>query len=166
MHAPRKEPAQRPRPENTIHEAEPRQVADVDIVAVRQKEPLAGERHYLRLGMDLHAAFAVQVVAHPHVVVAGEEAHAHAAVGQFGQFAQRADEPLRHDPPVFEPEIEQVPEQVDRLGIAGNGVEPRREPTLGAPRRRRIAGTQMNIRGEVDHRPYNSFSSCCSSEVP
>ena len=85
---------------------------------------MSGERHLLRRGVDFHAAFTREVVAHPHIVVAREEDHAHAPVREFGQLAERPHEAFGNHAAVFEPEVEDVAQKKDRLRIAPRGVEP------------------------------------------
>ena len=51
-------------------------------------------------------------------------------VGQFAQLSQYAHKPFGDDPFVFEPKIEKVAQNKDRIGIAGNFVEPRHETFL------------------------------------
>ena len=45
-------------------------------------------------------------------------------------FPNTRTNPLGNDPFVFEPEIEKVAQNKDRIGIAGNFVEPRHETFL------------------------------------
>ena len=127
-------------------------MTDIQIVAVGQKEPSAGKRHHARRRMDLDTAFAVQVVADPHVVVARKEDDPDTAIGQLGQLAQRAHKALRHHTPVFEPEIEKVPQQKDRPGILGRPIEPRQKTAFTDSGLLRGSCSQMNIRGKIDHR--------------
>ena len=108
--------------------------------------------------MDLQAAFALEVVTDPQVVVAREEDHADAAVGQLGQLAQRAHKPFGHDPLVLEPEVEDVTHKEDRLGVVRHGVEPRDEPALDTLRRSPVARTQMYVGCEIVHQRVSSSS--------
>ena len=108
MDQPREERAQQARAKQRVHRLQKPLALDAHVVAVRDEDALRAERQHLRRGTDLHAAFARQVVGHPHVVVAREEEDADAAVGQLGQLAERADEALGDHAAVFEPEIEEV----------------------------------------------------------
>ena len=166
MQQPRKEPAQRPRAEYRIEEFEHRLSVDVHVVAVGDEDVFTVQAELLRRGMYLDAALAGEVIADPHVVVAREEDHPHAPVGQFGQLAQRPHEALGDHTPVFEPEIEDVPDQKDRLRIPGRVVEPRHEASFDRPCRRGIAGSQVDVGCEIIHdsilsaRPVSLRGSC------
>ena len=166
MHAPRKEPSQRPRTENAVQKLEHRLPVDLHVVTVGDEDFFAREGHHLRCGVNLQPALAREVVADPHVVVAREEDHPHAPVGQFGQLAQRPHEALGDHTAVFEPEIEDVPDQKDRLRIPGRVVEPRHEASFDRPCRRGIAGSQVDVGCEIIHdsilsaRPVSLRGSC------
>ena len=166
VHAPRKEPFQRPRTENAVQELEHRLPVDLHVVAVGDEDFFAREGHHLRRGVNLQPALAREVVADPHVVVAREENHPDTPVGQFGQLAQRPHEPLGDHAAVFEPEIEDIPDQEDRLRIPCRVVEPRHETPFDRPRRRGIAGSQVDVGCEIIHdsilsaRPVSLRGSC------
>lgn len=158
MYAPREEPPQRPRAEDAVEQAEHRLSVDVHVVAVGHEDAPSAECEQLRRSVHLDAAFARQVVAHPHVVVTRQEGHAHAPVGQFGQFAQRPHEAFGHHAAVFEPEIEDVAHQEDRLRIAPRPVEPGDKTPLDLPGCVRIARTEVYVRGEIVHQRVSSSS--------
>ena len=163
MHAPREEALHGPRAERAVQEFQHRLAVDLHVVAVGHEDPTSGERHQLRRGVDLDSALAREVVADPHVVVPGEESHTDAAVGQLGELAQRADKPFGDHPPVFEPEIEDVAYEKDRLRIAGRSVEPRHEPSFHTPGRGFVAGAEVHVGSEIDHNPVSSCSFASSS---
>ena len=64
-----------------------------------------------------------QIVAAPDVVVAREEVHFHAQVGQFGQFAQEARISLGYDGLEFVPEVEHVAQQIDGSCLVLDAVQ-------------------------------------------
>ena len=163
MHAPRKEPSERLRAETAVHKFQHRLPVDLHVVAVGHENPASGERQQLRRGVYLHAAFAREVIPDPHVVISREEDHADAAIGQFGEFAQRAHEALRHHPPVFEPEVENVTHEKNRLRITRRSIKPRHEPPFERPGRCVIARSQVYVGGEVDHHRVSSSSFRSSS---
>ncbi len=163
MHAPRKEPFQRPRPEYPVQEFQHRLSVDIHVVAVGDEDFFAREGHHLRRGADLHPALTREVVADPHVVVAREEDHPHAPVRQLGQFPQRAHEALGHHTAVFEPEIENVADQKYRFRIAGDLVEPRHEASFDRPCGMLVTRPQMYVGCEIIH--YFVSSSSFSSRL-
>ena len=150
-HAPREEPPQQTRAEDGVEQPECGTLADVHVVAVGQEEALPAERHDAGRGVDLHAAFARKVVAHPLVVVAREEEDPDAAVGHRRQPSERTDEAPGHHLAVLEPEVEDVAQQHHRLGIGRNGVEPGDELPLDPAGDLGAASAQMDIGCEVDH---------------
>ena len=117
VHEPREKPAQRTRTAHRIHEAQHRQMTDVHVVAVGDEYLFAGEGHERRLREDLDAAFAREVIAHPLIVGAREIHDPHPPVRQIGQPAQHAHEPFGDHFAVFEPEVEDVTHQENRLRI-------------------------------------------------
>ena len=124
---------------------------DLHIIAVRQENPLAGELHDPGRGIDLHSALRFEIVPDPHVVITRHENHPNPPVGQFAQLSQYTHKPFGDNPFVFEPEIEKVAQNKNRLGIAGNLVEPRHETFLDRTGRSRLPGPQMNVRCEIIH---------------
>ena len=124
---------------------------DLHIVAVRQENPFAGKLHDPGRSIDLHSALRFEIVTNPHVVITRHENHPNPPVGQFAQLSQYAHKPFGNDPFVFEPEIEKVAQNKDRIGIAGNFVEPRHETFLDRTGRSRPSRAQMNVRCEVIH---------------
>ena len=132
-------------------------MTDVHVVAVGDEYLFAGEGHELRLREDLDAAFAREVIAHPHIVVAREKHDPHPPVRQIGQPAQHAHEPFGDHFAVFEPEVEHIAHQKDRLRIAARVVEPRRETAFDFAGALFAAASQMDIGREIDHfRPVSS----------
>lgn len=87
---------------------------------------LGGER----LPMDDKAAFLLEVAIGPDVVVAGEEVHFHAHVGQFRQFAEKARIAFGHHISVFVPEVKHVAEQIHGLRLVLDAVEEAHKPAL------------------------------------
>ena len=116
-----------------------------------QEEALPAERFDAGRRADLHAAFAREVIAHPHVVVAREKEDAYAAVGHRSQPAERPDEAAGHHLAVFEPEVEDIAQKNDRLGIGRDGIEPGDELPLDTTGDLGAASAQMDIGCEVDH---------------
>ena len=159
VQAPREEPLQRPRAEPAVQQFQQRLSVDLHVVAVGHEDPSAVERQQLRRGVDLHAALAREVVADPHVVIPRKEDHADAAVGEFGEFAQRTYEPLGDHTPIFEPEVEDVADEKDRLRIAGRGIEPRHEPPFDLPGRSVATRPEVYVGREIDHHRVSSSSS-------
>ena len=165
MQQPRKEPAQRPRAEYRIEEFEHGLSVDVHVVAVGDEDVFTVQAELLRRGIDLDAAFAGEVIADPHVVVSRKEYHPDTPVGQFGQLAERPHEALGHHAPVFEPEVEDVAHQENRLRILRRIVEPAHEAPFGLLRKRLAACAQVDIRCEIVHQRVSS-SSFCSRLLP
>ena len=76
------------------------------------------------------SAFFFKIPVSPQVVVAGEEMHLHAHVGQLGKFAEKARVPLRYDIFIFVPEVEHIAQQIDGGGFSLDAVEEAHEPAF------------------------------------
>ena len=99
-------------------------------VAVCEVEDLVGEFEGEGLPVHDEAAFPLEVVVGPDVVVACEEMHLHSEVGELAEFAEEACVSLRHDVLVLVPEVEHVAEEVYGSGLFLDGVEEAHEPPL------------------------------------
>ena len=118
-----------------------------EAVAVTNQEPLAVNLEHLGFVVHHHPHLLLQIVEHPHVVVAEEEVQLHPAVGQLGQLAQQARVATRHRVAVGEPEVEYVAQQEQRLAVALDAVEEAAQLPLTLA----TVGTaaQMGIRDEI-----------------
>ena len=83
------------------------------------KDILASELEFCRLPNNLHATLALEVVAHPHIVVTDEEVDFYPLVAQLGQLAQRADEALGDNFTILPPKVKDVTDQKYGGGIFG-----------------------------------------------
>ena len=102
-------------------------------VAVCQVELLAVDFGSQRLTVQDDAAFLLEVIAAPDVVVADEEVHFHAEVRQLGQFAQEARVAFGHDGLEFVPEVEHVAQQVDGRSLVLDAVQEADQPAFLRP---------------------------------
>ena len=100
--------------------------------------------------MERHAAFPLEVVPHPEVVVSREEMYLHAAVRQLRQLAEQAGVAFGDDVSVFVPEVEHVPEQVDGGGLVSDAVKEVDQPAFLHPWMRDGAAAQMGVGEEID----------------
>ena len=100
-----------------------RLVGAVQAVAVADEEAFAVELHGNRLLVLDEADFAFEVVESPHIMVAGEEMHLDAAIGQLGELAEQTHVAAWHDIAVREPEIEHIAEQHEGVAAVLDGVE-------------------------------------------
>ena len=112
---------------------------------------LTAEQEHLRKSADFDTAFARQVIRDPHIVIAREEDHADTAIGEFGQFAQCTNETFRNNPAVFEPEIEDIPDEEDRFGVLRRFVEPGDETPFGLPGESLVPGSEVYVGCEIIH---------------
>ena len=75
-----------------------------------------------RASVQRDAAFGTEVVVCPQIVIAGEKMDGNTPVGQSRQSAQQARESARNDPLVLVPEIEDVADQKNSLGVGRHFV--------------------------------------------
>lgn len=104
----RKAPLGRAADEKAFQEFEP-MVTGSEAIAVGQKEPLPVQFGFEGACVEDDPGFLGQVVKYPHIVISREQVDRDTAVGDLAQFTQKAGEPLRDDPPVLVPEIENIP---------------------------------------------------------
>ena len=102
--------------------------------------------------MYSHATFALQIATLPHIVVARKDVDLNASVAQFGKFAEQSHVSRRNDLAPLIPEIENIPQQIDRLRLCSYAFEPTHQQLLAVARRLRVAVSKVHIRGEIVHR--------------
>src|SRR5574337_1457309 len=78
----------------------------------------------LWLAVNNNSKFFGEVIKHPHVVIAGKKINGHSAISQLSQFTLQTDKPFRNCLFVFKPKIKNIAQQIDRVGIVFNPVEP------------------------------------------
>ena len=100
-----------------------RTVGRPETVAVCQIKHLTINFQCGALAVDGHAAFLFKIVVHPEVVVAREEMHLHAHVGQFADFSKQARVALRDDVFIFVPEVENVAQEINGIRLMLDAVE-------------------------------------------
>ena len=127
-------------------------VAHINKVAMREEESLVGNVDHAGIVVNLYAAFGGEVVAHPHVVVAGKEMYLDAAIGEFADFAQEASISFRDYIGIFEPEVEHVAHEVYGLGTVLDIVEETYETSFVGSAVRNGSASQVGIGEKVDHR--------------
>ena len=125
-------------------------VAGAKAIAVADEKRLAAQQIGLRQAMHGNAQFVGEVVAHPHIVVAGEEGDGQARIGEFGELSLKPDEPLRNGVPVFKPEIEHVAHQKQRGGIGLNLIEPAHHGLFAFTAEGGRRGAKVKIGGKID----------------
>ena len=117
-------------------------------VAVAETEDLAAELDIVRLHEFLHPEL-LQERKSPQVVIPGAEPHLHPGVHQLHQRSYHLCAAARHHVPVFEPEVPDVTEQVQRPGpVMRNGLQKSHETGL-AFRRVAYPETQMHVGREI-----------------
>jgi hypothetical protein len=122
------------------------QVGEAQGVAVRDQNPLAEADQHRRIGERRHAAFSEHVDADEEVPIAGHEAE-EASLAGLGQHRHALRLEAIVAGVVADPDLEQVAEHDDRIGIGAAKV--RRERVEGA---RRVF-TEVEIAQEVDAAP-------------
>ena len=120
-------------------------------VAVGEVEELASELHGHGAVVHDGAALLGEVVLAPDVVVADEEVHLHAAVGELAHLAEEAGVALGHHVAVLEPEVEDVAQHIHGRGLLLYLVEEVDQPPLAGTHRGECAAAQVCIGDEVNH---------------
>lgn len=112
----------------------------------------AREGYILASAVEVHTALLLEIVATPHIVVAGEEVDSNALIGKAGEGAQNTNEALGYDTTILKPEVEYVAHQKYCLSIILDALQPTHEELLGATSLLLITRSKVNIRGEIIHR--------------
>ena len=102
-------------------------------IAMSHVEYLAVDFHGRGLVVNNYPTFFFKVAIHPDVVVAREEMHLHAHVGEFRQFAEKPGIAFRHYILVFIPEVEHVAQQIDGGSLVLDVVEKAHQASLLHP---------------------------------
>ena len=92
-------------------------------ITVSEVKRLAVEFRNKSLTVQNYPTFLLQVIAHPKVVIADEEMHLHAHVGEFGNLAQEARVALRHNKFILVPEVKHISQQIDSTRLMLDAVK-------------------------------------------
>lgn len=99
--------------------------------------------------VDRYAAFFMQIVIDPQVVVAGKEVDFDALVGQFRELAEEAGVALGNYGAELIPEVEHVAQQIDAACIVADVFKEVHEPTFLRATVRNGQGAEMGIGYEI-----------------
>ena len=88
-------------------------VIRVESVAVSDKEGFPVHFDFEHGGVQDHPTFLCQVVERPDVMISGKKMNFYPAVGEIGEFCQKAHVSFGNHVFVFEPEIEHITQQVE-----------------------------------------------------
>ena len=100
--------------------------------------------------MDVDPEFVGEVTAGPHVVVAEVPVHLQPPVHQLADAPQQTHGALGHHVSPFEPEVDEVADQVQAVSLAAHGIQPPQEFPLPLPRRGGVGGTEVEVGSEVE----------------
>ena len=125
-------------------------VAAPQSVAVGEVKELPVEVHHQAVPMHRHAAFLLEIVVHPKVVVAREEMHLNAHVRQLADFAEQARVAFRHHRAVFVPEVEHVAQQVHGGRLVLDAIEEIHEAALLRAAVRNGKAAKVRVGKEID----------------
>lgn len=92
-------------------------------VAMTHIEPFVVKDHCARCVVHFDRQFFLEIVEHPHVVVADEIVDFDALVGEGRQFAQKPHIAPWHHMSVTEPEVENVAQENQSASVEGDFVE-------------------------------------------
>ena len=92
-------------------------------IAVSKVKRLAVEFRNEPLTVQNYPTFLLQVIAHPKVVIANEEMHLYAHVGEFGNLAQEARVALRHNKFILVPEVKHISQQINSTRLMLDAVK-------------------------------------------
>ena len=124
-------------------------VAGPQPVTMTDKESLTAYLKKDGFAVDRDAKFLREVVEHPHVVVTGEEYDGDSCVAEFSQFSQKSGEAPGDCVAILEPEIEDVAEKIDRMGIMADLFKPADDSLLPCDTGGMIGDAQVKIGGKV-----------------
>ena len=109
--------------------------------------------HLLDIGLMLyaHATLLLEVVQTPHIVVTRVKDNLYTPICKLGKASQHPHKAAWHNRVILKPEVEDVTQEVDSLGIFCHHVEPATECTLCTHRVLNISTTEVYVRNEVYH---------------
>lgn len=145
---PSKEKSRRAVPEHPLEQLVA-VVAGAQAVAVREEQlsTLDGQRQRL-VGKD-HPQLASQVITDPEIVISAEIRNRDTAAGQRSETRQDPNEAFRDGMAVFEPEIEEVSDDVKLRAFGADAVEEGQEVPLPGAARIFRALAQVGIGDEI-----------------
>ena len=146
---PRKEPLADRVPEHLLDELVA-MVTRPQAIAMPDQETLPGDLPHDGLAVHDDPGLLRHIVEDPHVVVADEQVHRYAPVGEFGELAQQPHVAPWYGTLVFEPEVEQVAQQHDLRSVLGGFVEEGADAFLPGQAAGRIRHPQVEVAQEMD----------------
>ena len=100
--------------------------------------------------VDLDATLLLEVAVGPEVVVAGKKVYLYAAVGEFGELAEKSGVALGHHVAVLVPEIKHIAQEIDGGSLVLDAVKKPHQPALVHPGVGDGERAQVGIREEID----------------
>ena len=125
-------------------------VGVAEAVAVGQEEDLVAEFQRQWFAVHDDAAFFLQIVVGPDVMVTGEEVHLYAEVRQLADFAQEAREALRHHQFILMPEVEHIAQHIYSACFVLDTIKEAHESALLRTTVLHGAAAQMGIGDEIN----------------
>ena len=113
-------------PQKTVLEI----AAHIALVAMGQKENFVVQLYGVGMTVNNHTTLLLEIIATPGVVVAGEEMHLYASVGELGYFTQETGEALGNDQFELVPVIEHIAQQINGGSTLFDTVEEIHQPAL------------------------------------
>lgn len=100
--------------------------------------------------MDSNSELRGEVVEHPHVVVSGKERNRYSLIAKFGELALQADKSAWYRVFVFEPEVKDIAQKINRIGFVFDRIEPGNDLPFTPETFFRGGYAQVKIGGEKD----------------
>ena len=91
------------------------------------------------------AQLLLEIAEHPHVVIAGEEIDGDSPVAQLAELAQQPHEAFGNHLGIFEPVVEHVAQQIQRLGLRCDVVEPAQDAAFALAAVVQAVGAQVKV---------------------
>ena len=126
-------------------------------IAVTYQEFFSEAFEFRGFEIDRYIQFFLEIIPHPHVVVANKEVHGYARIRELGKFSQQAYKSFGNHPPVFIPKIKHIPHEEDLRGIVFYFIEKTDQQFFTCETACVIGNTQVKIGKEIDLFGHNIF---------
>src|SRR5688500_19400955 len=104
----------------------------------------------LRLPKYGYAEFVRKIIEHPHVMVSCKKEYRNTRVAEFGKLAEQSHITFRDGVFILKPEIEDIAQQINRMGVGFDGITPSYYLLFPLQARGMIGHAQMEVRGAVN----------------
>ena len=125
-------------------------ISRTQTVAMTYQEFLASYYERLRISINWDTKLCGKVVEHPHIMIAREKPNGNSRVSQTCELTLQSNKSFWYRMLVFKPEIENIAQQKNRMGVMLNAIKPSDNALFPFKTGLEIRNAKVKVRGKID----------------